>query len=197
MKIQNSQSGFTLIELLVVVSILGFMASVLLVNMSDARKKSRDTVRKQTMKQLQTALELFYEDNGRYPTSTTGAITDYHASENIVWVGAGAAPTWVYNEPDNYIPGLAPKYIRSLPRDPFSTKITRCTDWRATYMYRSDGKDYKLLSWCSGEISYSDRDTFNDPARDNYPLSTCSGGTANTSAIYSWAIWSSENSRCW
>ncbi|MNJ65869.1 hypothetical protein D3C77_619080 [compost metagenome] len=42
---------------------------------------------------------------------------------------------------EEWISGLAPKYIPALPRDPaLSTKSM------PQYMYRSDGSDYKLLA---------------------------------------------------
>ncbi|HEX5429491.1 MAG TPA: prepilin-type N-terminal cleavage/methylation domain-containing protein [Patescibacteria group bacterium] len=72
-------SGFTLIELLVVIAIIGILAAVVLVSLSSARAKSRDARRISDMNQMQTALELFYNDTGAYPatvaTDGTGTIT--------------------------------------------------------------------------------------------------------------------------
>ncbi|MFA4942587.1 MAG: FISUMP domain-containing protein [Patescibacteria group bacterium] len=62
------KKAFTLIELLVVIAIIGILATVSVVALSNARSKSRDTKRVGDMKQIQTALELFINDNGRYPT---------------------------------------------------------------------------------------------------------------------------------
>ncbi|MEI7620805.1 MAG: prepilin-type N-terminal cleavage/methylation domain-containing protein [Candidatus Falkowbacteria bacterium] len=62
------RSAFTLIELLVVIAIIGILATISVLALSNARAKSRDARRVGDMKQVQTALEMFFNDNGRYPT---------------------------------------------------------------------------------------------------------------------------------
>jgi uncharacterized protein (TIGR02145 family)/prepilin-type N-terminal cleavage/methylation domain-containing protein len=65
----KAKKAFTLIELLVVIAIIGILATVSVVALSNARAKSRDAKRVGDMKQVSTALELFFNDNNRYPTS--------------------------------------------------------------------------------------------------------------------------------
>src|SRR3989344_5533377 len=55
--------GFTLIELLVVIAIIGILSSVVLASLNSARQKGRDTARVSALKQLQLALELYYDAN--------------------------------------------------------------------------------------------------------------------------------------
>lgn len=66
---KRSTKGFTLIELLVVIAIIGILSSVVLASLNDARKKSRDAKRIADIKQLQLALELYYDSNNNYPTT--------------------------------------------------------------------------------------------------------------------------------
>lgn len=62
--------GFTLIELLVVIAIIGILSSVVLASLNSARKKGRDARRVADIKQLQLALELYYDTNNSYPAGT-------------------------------------------------------------------------------------------------------------------------------
>lgn len=62
----KQQKGFTLIELLVVIAIIGLLSTLAVVSLNNARQKSRDAKRVSDIKQIQTALELYYND------STTG-----------------------------------------------------------------------------------------------------------------------------
>ncbi len=76
-KIQNLtlKSGFTLIELLVTISIIAILATVLLANFNAARERSRDAQRKGDLRNIATALRIYYNDYGAYPASGSGANT--------------------------------------------------------------------------------------------------------------------------
>src|SRR3990167_7007823 len=63
-----NKKGFTLIELLVVVAIIGLLSTLAVVALSSARLKARDSKRLSDLKQIQTALELYYTDKSEYPT---------------------------------------------------------------------------------------------------------------------------------
>ena len=68
---KKEHRGFTLIELLVVISIISLLSSVVLASLSSARMKARDTLKVQEAKQLRTALEMYFNDNGSYPRADT------------------------------------------------------------------------------------------------------------------------------
>ena len=70
---RKTQRGFTLIELLVVIAIIGILSSVVLASLNSARSKSRDARRVADIKQLQLALELYYDTNRNYPTAVNAA----------------------------------------------------------------------------------------------------------------------------
>lgn len=86
--------GFTLIELLVVIAVIGILASVVLASLNSARSKARDAKRTADIRSVQTALEMYYADNGAYPVST-----------DVVFPGILAT-------------ALVPTYIGSIPVDP-------------------------------------------------------------------------------
>lgn len=70
MKIKIAKkSGFTLIELLVVIAIIGLLSTLAIVALNSSRIKSRDAKRLADVRQIQTALELYYDKNGNYPLS--------------------------------------------------------------------------------------------------------------------------------
>jgi type II secretion system protein G len=146
---KNKTRGFTLIELLVVISIIGVLGAIILASVHKAAVKARDTNRKATLRNLKTALELFYADNGRYPS--TGGV--WYSSEpgNVPENGPGNNGVW--------IPELvAGGYIKELPRDPLlgrgDNNPNKCSlfGWIGAYDYKSDGTNYKLLSHCAPEF---------------------------------------------
>lgn len=68
----NRKAGFTLIELLVVITIIGILASTVLVSLGSARVKARDTRRLADLRQVALALE-FYTDQYRHYPPIAGA----------------------------------------------------------------------------------------------------------------------------
>ena len=71
------RSGFTLIELLVVIAIIGVLASIVLASLNNARRKSRDARRVTDVKQLQLALELYFDSVGQYPATLSLTVPLY------------------------------------------------------------------------------------------------------------------------
>ncbi|MDP2638860.1 MAG: prepilin-type N-terminal cleavage/methylation domain-containing protein [Candidatus Azambacteria bacterium] len=71
----NLSKGFTLLELLVVIGIIGLLASILVVNLSSARRRARDTKRVSDVRAMQTAVEDYYGKNAFYPTSIGALVT--------------------------------------------------------------------------------------------------------------------------
>lgn len=101
--------GFTLIELLVVIAIIGILSSIVLASLNTARQKSRDARRVSDIKQLQLALELYYDANGAYPT-----YANFFGSSPTSLVGAN--------------------YISVIPSDPGSATV--CTDGSQASCYK-------------------------------------------------------------
>lgn len=69
MKNKLLHRGFTLIELLIVMAIIGILSSLMVVNLTGFRERTRDSQRKRDLLQIQTALELYRADVGSYPAA--------------------------------------------------------------------------------------------------------------------------------
>ena len=66
-----NKKSFTLVELLVVIAIISILAAGLLVGLGKARVKARDARRIADLRNVQSALEVYYAQNGAYPSSTS------------------------------------------------------------------------------------------------------------------------------
>jgi prepilin-type N-terminal cleavage/methylation domain-containing protein len=67
---KKNQKGFTLIELLVVIAIIGILSTLSVLALNSARARARDAKRIADIRQIQTALEMYYNMNNTYPSST-------------------------------------------------------------------------------------------------------------------------------
>lgn len=66
------RSGFSLVELMVVVVIIGVMATVVTLQVSDYLVTAKQNVARSELATIRSALELFFMENDRYPTMDEG-----------------------------------------------------------------------------------------------------------------------------
>lgn len=109
--------GFTLIELLVVTSIIAIISSIGLSTYRGVVVNARDSSRKQDLTQLGTALELYFQKNGRYIQGSGSCSQD--------------TPTF-YTQIASYLTG-------EVPKDP-STGVNYC------YISVNNGQAFRLFA---------------------------------------------------
>ena len=69
---EDREAGFTLVELLVVLGIVGMIAAMAAPQVLGYLGKAKVQTTQTQMSNVSQALELFYIDNGRYPTTSEG-----------------------------------------------------------------------------------------------------------------------------
>ena len=74
---RNPPAAFTLIELLVVIAIIGILVGLLFPAFKAVQNQARSTQAKNDLTQIVNAVNAFYTDYGKYPTSATGSDSCY------------------------------------------------------------------------------------------------------------------------
>jgi general secretion pathway protein G len=112
-------AGFTLIELMIVIGILGLMAYMVAPRLMGVMGKAKPKIALTDIKNLETALDLFYLDVGRYPSEEEGLKV-------------------LTQKPDN-LPNWGGPYLKKAAKDP----------WGREYIYKFPGENgpYDLMSY--------------------------------------------------
>jgi prepilin-type N-terminal cleavage/methylation domain-containing protein len=142
--------GFTLIELLVVISLIAVLTTLIAANLNAARERGRDAARKSDIRNIQTALRLYYNDKGIFPANTTNyniaGCTD--GTQACSWGSIWSIGSVIY--------------MSVLPKDPISTMSYgyQQTDDGEGYTLdaclenQSDDKCQIITGVCSGQCTY-------------------------------------------
>jgi prepilin-type N-terminal cleavage/methylation domain-containing protein len=77
MKFKNQNRGFTIVELLVVIVVIAILVALTLPNLFGLQRRARDDTRKNDLKNVQQALETYYNDNSHYPDQLSALVTQY------------------------------------------------------------------------------------------------------------------------
>jgi general secretion pathway protein G len=119
----SAEAGFTLVEMLVVITIIGLIMALVAPRVLNYLGESKTKAAKIQISSLGSALDLFFLDSGRYPSSSEGLAALVQRPGNI--------PAW--NGP--YLKGGL------VPADP----------WGNPYAYRSPGEHgaYDIVSFGS------------------------------------------------
>jgi len=135
MKERNRQQGFTLMEIIIALTIVAIVATVGFISYTSTIVKVRDARRKEDLRQIVTALQTYYTQNGQYPPAGPCAYGD----SCHVYSSAG----------DAWIPDLVPTYLVRLPIDPSDGCDGPWIPDCLTYSYgnvSADGQSFDLLT---------------------------------------------------
>jgi general secretion pathway protein G len=120
---RRGEEGFTLVEMLVVITIIGLIMALVGPRVLNYLAESKVKAARIQVESFASSLDLFYLDNGRYPSTSEGL--------TALAQRPGSAEAW--NGP----------YVRSglVPNDP----------WGHAYIYRSPGEHgaYDIVSYGS------------------------------------------------
>jgi general secretion pathway protein G len=120
---KRAERGFTLVELMVVVAIIALLAAIIIPNYVHARAQAAVSQSEANLKEIATALELYYTDHQTYPPSgnvtpaifggstnpyLTATPTNALGRQEYVYTFTAAAngtpPTYVIADPGAYDP---------------------------------------------------------------------------------------------
>jgi prepilin-type N-terminal cleavage/methylation domain-containing protein len=124
------KKGFTLVEILVALSILALLAAIVMMNMSEAKKKARDTQRISDLQQLAVAFRMHRDFNSVNPTYTNGIVLGEGGALDAVLLpylskmvmdprGSGSESTYEYKYDSDYVcngVSRAVLYVKTMER---------------------------------------------------------------------------------
>ena len=120
--------GFTLIELLIVITIIVIITGAGSVSFRTVQQQGRDTKRQTDVAEIQSALEIYYTENGKYPPSS-GCVTS--ACESA--------------DPDPWIPGINTYFGNGLIKNDPINGDTHDDPQAYVYVYVSANNDQNYL----------------------------------------------------
>lgn len=144
------KKGFTLIELLVVIAIIGSLSALIVPNYMAARERARDAQRKNDLRQIQKALEMYKQDQNppRYPPADTTCGSSCFPNSGNQW----ASGTTIY--------------MNKVPKDPNRTNNN------GFYYYTVDNNNLTYVL-CACLENKADADAADGNCSASY---TCSNG---------------------
>ena len=164
---QRALKGFTLIELLVVIAIIGVLASIVLASLNSARQKSRDARRIADIKQLQLALELYYDAQSppAYPGAT--AFCNASTARGLQVLSTGG-------------------YIPQIPRDPSLAAGANCY-WYASNTSGTVNTTYHLgatMEQTTNPALNADKDCVSSGTPIGCPATVYAEGFSGADPVY-------------
>lgn len=136
----NKSKGFTLIELLIVVAIIGLLATISIVILNGARRKSRDAKRVSDIQVIRVGLEQHWLEQASYPLES-----------DAVDLGTGTAEALTSNGFEATATGAI--YLPRVPSGPLSGEYYQ-------YMSNNPSLGYVITFTTEGDTTYGSGSTY-------------------------------------
>lgn len=147
------RKGFTLIEMLVVVSLIGVLTTLVAANLNSARERARDTQRKSDLRNIETALRLYYQDYQAFPANgSNGEISGCGSAgaSLCTWGGAWSdgSGTYMNKLTKDPLPDQSYKYAASADKESYT--LDACLENKSD----DRGQTTTNLTWCPSGWMY-------------------------------------------
>ncbi len=97
--------GFTLIELMVVMTVIALLISIAVPRYFHSIEKAKEATLKQTLSVMRVAIDKFYGDNERYPSTIDELVSKKYIRAVPVDPLTESSETWITQPPSIDIPG--------------------------------------------------------------------------------------------
>lgn len=126
---KKCKKGFTLMELLIVLVIIGLLAALVGPTLYQRIKPAKQSAAKAQIQNFMTALDSYFIDIGRYPTTQQGLKS-------------------LRQKPDGIKKWIGPYLKKELPNDP----------WGHAYQYKAPGRNggYEIISYGANNLEGGD-----------------------------------------
>lgn len=107
---KERKSAFTLVEILIVIGLLAILAvtTFVLINPAQRLNAANDTQRREEVREIQKAIEVYSTQNGGSLPTVSGSGLPMVTNANVLTLGAAAST----------LDGFTPTYMKAIPLDP-------------------------------------------------------------------------------
>lgn len=203
--------AFTLIELLVVIVVIAILATLAVIALQQSRRNARDAKRVGDIKQMQTALELYYNEVGSYPELASITANNSIEHNGVVYMAIFPSAPSPADGPCNSDSNKYEYQTRGIANSSYNIKFClgssfdqfsgglKCASPRGItnnscficgqdYLYDVDSNLYETVSigtqcWMSSNLRTT---KYKDNSSIDYPGTDNTSWQGNTSGAYSW-----------
>ena len=137
-----------------VIAIIGLLAALIIPNLTQIRAKARDAKRVEDLRQLQTALEMYYSDHQAYPSGNIGSNSQDGFCLERSLNEDGSCPSGKFCD-------LIKPYLARLPRNPlfkWSDTSSPCYFYLTDTNTTSTAQAYKAAAKMEKDLSRAEND---------------------------------------